>query len=300
MRLRTRKERLRLLDEAFGRGIRHYDVARSYGLGGAEADVGRFAKGKRDELYIATKFGLPLPRAAAALRLIQGPIRAAMAQSARLTGAARTTVRPSDDRADFHGKIARRSLEVSMRALKVDYVDLYLMHEPAAGAYDADEVAAYMAALCERGLVRRWGVAGEPGPLREVAAELSTNDLVVQTRWNLTTWPLPAIARDAHIVYGVLATDLPRILAHTAQSDRTRRRWNEEVGADCGDSNAVSALLLEIALRDGDGRRVLMSTTQRQRLSVVDVVNAHMSQPHSEGAARLRRLIEAEVAVRKH
>ncbi|HET9153536.1 MAG TPA: aldo/keto reductase [Solirubrobacterales bacterium] len=43
MRLPSRRRRQALLAEAFEQGIRHFDVARMYGLGAAEGELGRFA-----------------------------------------------------------------------------------------------------------------------------------------------------------------------------------------------------------------------------------------------------------------
>src|SRR6185503_14619010 len=49
MRVPSRREREALLGEAFEQGIRHFDVARMYGLGAAESELGRFARGRREE-----------------------------------------------------------------------------------------------------------------------------------------------------------------------------------------------------------------------------------------------------------
>ena len=50
--------RRRLLDAAFDAGIRHFDVAPMYGLGLVEGELARFARGRRDRVVIATKFGI--------------------------------------------------------------------------------------------------------------------------------------------------------------------------------------------------------------------------------------------------
>ena len=60
MRVPSRQGRERLLREAHACGICHFDVARSYGLGAAEAELGKFAKTIRDRLVIATKFAIDL------------------------------------------------------------------------------------------------------------------------------------------------------------------------------------------------------------------------------------------------
>ena len=54
---KTSTNGLALLDAAFDAGIRYFDVARVYGYGEAETLVGKFSKGKRTEILIASKFG---------------------------------------------------------------------------------------------------------------------------------------------------------------------------------------------------------------------------------------------------
>ena len=74
----SRARRQRLLETAFDHGIRHYDVAPMYGLGQVEQALGRFARGKRDRLVIATKFGIDPTAAGRWLGRGQAPIHRVM------------------------------------------------------------------------------------------------------------------------------------------------------------------------------------------------------------------------------
>ncbi len=85
LRLPRRRDRRRLLDAAFDAGLRHFDVARMYGLGMAEGEVGRFARDRRAEISIATKFGIDPPRRTMAR--LQAPARAALARMPALRSA---------------------------------------------------------------------------------------------------------------------------------------------------------------------------------------------------------------------
>src|SRR3546814_18999898 len=49
---------LRTLERALELGVTHYDTSNVYGRGANEQLLGRFAKGKRDQLTICTKFGV--------------------------------------------------------------------------------------------------------------------------------------------------------------------------------------------------------------------------------------------------
>src|ERR1700749_4540466 len=75
-----RTQSLRVIAAALDGGITHFDVARLYGYGEAEALVGEALAGKRDKVVIASKFGLTAPRAAGALRALK-PIAQKLAAS---------------------------------------------------------------------------------------------------------------------------------------------------------------------------------------------------------------------------
>ena len=56
-----RRDAVRALETAFAEGITHFDVARAYGFGRAEGILGEFLLGKRDQVTVATKFGIQPP-----------------------------------------------------------------------------------------------------------------------------------------------------------------------------------------------------------------------------------------------
>jgi D-threo-aldose 1-dehydrogenase len=57
-RLPSAAQRVQVLRAAYDTGIRHFAVAPMYGLGLAESEVGRFARGRRDAITIATRFSI--------------------------------------------------------------------------------------------------------------------------------------------------------------------------------------------------------------------------------------------------
>src|ERR1700688_434097 len=54
-------EAVAILEYAFSLGITHFDVARAYGFGRAEGILGKFLRGRRDQVTVATKLGLQPP-----------------------------------------------------------------------------------------------------------------------------------------------------------------------------------------------------------------------------------------------
>jgi D-threo-aldose 1-dehydrogenase len=126
---KTRAEGLLLLQSAYEVGIRHFDVARYYSFGDAEGLLGEFTRGRRDRITITTKFGLQpnrrLAKARGPLQLLRRMMRASPFVRDLVRRRSATVV----ESGRFDVESARESLETSLRELKTDYVDLYLLHE---------------------------------------------------------------------------------------------------------------------------------------------------------------------------
>jgi aryl-alcohol dehydrogenase-like predicted oxidoreductase len=92
-----------VVDAAFEAGITLFDTADTYGTprGTSEELLGAALKGRRDEIVLATKFGMSMEGA-------NGPDRGARGSRSYVV----------------------RAVEASLRRLDTDYIDLYQMHEP--------------------------------------------------------------------------------------------------------------------------------------------------------------------------
>ncbi len=110
-RLPRNRDRLALLEAAFDAGIRHFDVARMYGLGEAEGVLGQFLRDKRDQVTVATKFGIPLSRLATRLGRWQGLARAAIRLAPLLRKVAVNNAGAIYAPRDFSVAAAERSIE---------------------------------------------------------------------------------------------------------------------------------------------------------------------------------------------
>ncbi len=112
----------RVIGAALERGINFFDTADVYGGTHSEEILGRALNGHRDEVVIATKFGIEM-----------GP---------GLKGAAPAYV--------------KRALEDSLRRLGTDHVDLYQLHRPDPDVPVADTLGA-LGELVREGKVREIG-----------------------------------------------------------------------------------------------------------------------------------------------
>ncbi|MDY7088341.1 MAG: aldo/keto reductase [Actinomycetota bacterium] len=118
-----------VVDAAFDAGITLFDTADRYGdpSGASEQCLGAALKGRRDEVILATKFGMDV---------------------GRLNG--------NDFGARGSRRYIVRAVESSLRRLETDYIDLYQMHEPDPRT-PIDETLATLDDLVRSGKVRYLG-----------------------------------------------------------------------------------------------------------------------------------------------
>jgi hypothetical protein len=266
MRLPSRRRRQVLLAEAFEQGIRHFDVARMYGLGAAEDELGRFARGKREEIAIATKFGIAPNGKVGRLARLQAPARALLARYPAL----RTRIKRNEGTLHtprhYDAASACASLETSLRELGTDYVDVLFIHDPAALALpDMDEMVGMLESLREAGRIRAWGISGEAGPSLLLAT--GWPQCVPQLRNDIFSFDSPQSSNKVPPIYfGVLAEALGRIRGRLLADEDLRSRWRQTIGLDCADAKVLARLLLQDALdRNRDGGAIF-ATTQPNRI----------------------------------
>jgi D-threo-aldose 1-dehydrogenase len=156
-----------LLEGVLALGIRHFDTAPVYGRGYSEQLLGDFLRGRRQQVSIATKFGLPpgqTPRLPVGLAMRLNTVRRALrpAPTAAPTTSASAAGPAPPEAAPAPRRIARAEVEASFdasrRALGTDTIDLYLLHE---ALPDALEPAAldFLLKLRSAGTVGQLGVA---------------------------------------------------------------------------------------------------------------------------------------------
>lgn len=264
----TDRERTALLAAAFDdAGIRHFDIARYYGHGGAEAVLGGFLRdaGRRDAVTITTKFGIEPPAVGGG-----GKRGAWIMRLARRVAALHPTVHRALGRAANRGvragrfdpESARRSLETSLRELQTDRVDLLLLHEATLADTRTEGLAAFLEAARQQGKIRAWGVGSDFAQIPEVVAHALGFAEVVQfadavDRPNLRRLP-PDPAR-AVLTHGALQP--LRALAPAAARPENRAafdRWLDAAGLDR--ATPLARLLLARARHENPGGVTLFSS----------------------------------------
>ncbi|WUJ73160.1 aldo/keto reductase [Kribbella soli] len=126
-----RADSTRIIHRALDAGINFVDTADVYSAGASEEIVGKALDGRRDGVFLATKFFMPM----------------------------------SQDDPNMRGGSRRwiiQAVENSLRRLGTDYIDLYQVHRPSPGT-DVEETLGALSDLVHQGKVRYIGSSSYSG-----------------------------------------------------------------------------------------------------------------------------------------
>lgn len=117
-----------VLEYAFDHGVTFYDTAVSYAEGASETVLGRVFAGRREKIVLATKYGVDMRPNPPALK-------------------------------DFSVENMRYSLELSLKRLGTDYIDVYQLHNPKPAVLEDRRLFDELDRLVEKGTIRCYGLS---------------------------------------------------------------------------------------------------------------------------------------------
>lgn len=161
---------LRALSLAWDLGVRWFDVAPPYGDGRAEAILGEFLRGRRDQAIICTKVGLEPPTVSRVKQWARPLARRVVAGFPGLR-ARISAARPSGQRA-LLTEVAAQSVKRSLERLRVDHIDILAWHDPPLAEANDPAARDLLAGFVASGQARAISVTGEP---ETVAAALAAD-----------------------------------------------------------------------------------------------------------------------------
>ena len=157
-----------VIDAALDHGITFFDTADVYGDTESERLMGEVLDGRRDEVVLATKFGM---------------------------------AGDAGDVAPGSRAYVRRAIEASLARLRTDHVELYYYHRPD-GVTPLSETIGALAELADEGRIRAYGVSNvDAAQLRETADAGDERLAAVQNEYSL-------LRRDAETEVLGLACEL--------------------------------------------------------------------------------------------
>jgi aryl-alcohol dehydrogenase-like predicted oxidoreductase len=251
-----------LLGAALDLGIGYFAATDTDDDGRAERLLGAAVGGRRDEVTVATTFGYDTTP-----RLWEPTSRAPWH--------------------DWSPQFAGRALDASLRRLRLEPIDLWLLHHPGMDAIESDELFEFLEAQVDKGKIRHYGVALGPGPGwgDEGAAAIQERRVAaVETVYNVAEQqPGADLARlAAEAGAGLIARDplAPRL----EPAARERRSFLEQ-----DRDQTLDQALLRLVLADPVVATVLPAVRDRGHLAELAAA-ADLPPPTAEDLDRLAEL----------
>ncbi|MFE1958132.1 aldo/keto reductase [Streptomyces sp. NPDC059479] len=218
------------LERALELGVTLYDTADAYGAGENERFIAPFVRAHRDEIVVATKFGLAIDPADRTKRIIRNDV-----------------------------PYIRQCVEGSLERLGVDEIDLYYMHRRDVNV-PIEETVGVMAELVAEGKVKHLGLSEvTSGELR--AAQAVHPIAAVQSEWSLFSRDIEAKVVPAAVELGVALvpySPLGRGFLTGAFVNADRELGDDDFRRQqprfTGENAAVNAALLEPVRKIAEGR----------------------------------------------
>jgi len=271
--LNTRSESLGLLSAALELGIRHFDVARSYGSGDAEAILGDFLTTTNEPCTVTSKCGIsPAATYGLAGRRTKALARAALRRAPGPYGVVRSWATASVHGGQFAPEQIRRSLQTSLRALRRDRLEAFLLHECTPEEWASGSVQEVLSDLVGSGAIGCAGPATSVGATLEILGRESLAVPLVQFHddgdmFGAEVIGLARCRGTTTITHGVLDRNLRALRAHLAgASEPALREWSGRLDGEVTDANVLAALLLRRAMARNRGGVVLFRTNDAGHL----------------------------------
>jgi D-threo-aldose 1-dehydrogenase len=248
------KESLAMLEAAYDAGIRHFDVAPMYGFGEAEGCVGTFLARHPGQVTITTKYGIPPERKQALkafARSVARPLIKLVPSIKKRLAAAASSVSQANEgpgpKSAFSADEARASLEHSLRELRVERIDLWLLHEASVADLQDDGLLRLLEDSVAQGKIGSFGVGSGVEKVASLLAERPAYCRVLQYEWSVLDPKIPADG-GFRLHHRALGGNFHGFHAALTSKPETCRVWSDAVGADLADAETLAQLMLKASL----------------------------------------------------
>lgn len=175
----------RLVRAALDLGVTAIDTASIYGQGDSERIIGRAIADRRDAAFVVTKAGQTFSARYRLLRPAKPLLRKLLGARRRGDVSTVTTQRAGAMSSDWRPRALTASLDASLRRLRTDRVDAFLLHSPPPQVAADPRIAAAMLAAQHAGKALRIGVSCDDLPTLDAA--------LAQEAWQVLELPWSVI-----------------------------------------------------------------------------------------------------------
>lgn len=293
-------ESARLLDAAYDAGVRHFDVARSYGRGFTEGLVGQFLRRHGDEVTVTTKYGILPPPSTALAGALRGALRPLIQRLRRapaINEGISRSIASLYRKAAFSGPEARRSLALSLKRLGRDRVDLFLMHEADASDLGDPSLLETLIELHERRVIGAFGIGGLARRVPGLMATKPQFCNVLQHEWTAGD-PPAGPATGFRILYRTFGGAAGQAFAQVRANKAALVAWSDQVGVDLAEPGAFQRLMLKAAYQRRPEAMILFSSTRAENIAanIQTLESASLAVPADRLAALVSLALTADEA----
>jgi D-threo-aldose 1-dehydrogenase len=265
----NRAEAVRTLERAYNMGITHFDVARLYGFGQAEGILGEFLRGKRDRVTVTTKFGLRPSESIAKHRRLISIARQVLRRIPFLERQVKRRLGTAVSRGIFTPQEAAASLDISLRELGTDYVDIFLMHEATPADAAQTDLLAHLEMETKRGRIRAFGLGSAAQKLGTDLSAIPAPCAVLQ----FDSTALAPFVQSMHhtegrglITFGIM-TPLKPLLDLARRDPAAVRTLSNQAQLDLSNPSVLAALLIDHAILSNPTGVSLVATVDASHLA---------------------------------
>lgn len=256
-------ENSKLLDIAYDAGIRHFDVARSYGRGLTEGCLGRFLKRHASDVTVTTKYGIVPPAIGAIYPLVRKvgkPIVKYLRRSSVADKKISSSIADLTRKAKFTGEEANVSLEKSLKQLRLESVDIFLMHEASADDLTDEGLLRFLEDNIRRGRIGAFGVGGSTERVNALYLTRRPYCGVLQHNWT-PFQPIASYPESFQIIYRAFTQSSSVLRLYLEATPGATDSWSSQVGLDIAEPGCLEKLMLRAALELRPHDIVLFSST---------------------------------------
>ena len=192
----------------------------------------------------------------------------------------------------FNAETMTKSLHTSLRALRTDYVDFLLLHEPSAEVLTTAEPLAFLERMKREGKVRHFGIAAHPDVAAYGVSQAQGYTPVLQLPNSVfhPAWKaISPAAQTAIFAHSVLGTSFGRLAADLQSEETMADRWSRVLQADVKDRRTLVRLALQWAFAAVPRSVVLVTSIQEAH--VREDVAAVRTAASAEQLQRLEQLV---------
>jgi D-threo-aldose 1-dehydrogenase len=289
-----RKSSMAMLEAAFDAGTRHFDVAPMYGYGQAESCLGEFMSRHRADVTLTTKYGIPPAKhqgmIGLARSIVRPVVKALPGLKQRMSKIAGRASQPSE-KSSFTGAQAKESLERSLRELRTDRIDVWLLHEVTVQDLKDEGLLRLLEDLVAAGTIGTFGVGSERNKIGALLEARPEYCRTLQFEWSVMDAPVSEM-NSFRIHHRALTDNFTKLHGELVSDKARLTQWSEKTGCDLQHREMLASLMLKASLVKNPRSIVLFSSKSvvhiEHNAKVVD--DATLETP----AKRLYELVQSE------